>query len=121
MLSTTGTLDSELDQTDAVQVGLAPVNGLEQWEAHLTLSNHQTKTVVSQQRRNVLVVTRKNMNERIVRTRTKFVASAKSRDTLKRLALEVLVVPLVPPGRSQYLFNGGISRVDFTCNPIPPN
>ena len=38
-----------------------------------------------------------------------------------RLGLEVLVVPLVPPGRSQYLFNGGISGVDFTCNPIPSN
>ena len=38
-----------------------------------------------------------------------------------RLELERLVVPLVPPGRSQYLYNGGISSVDFTRNPIPPN
>ena len=37
-------------------------------------------------RKNVLVVTRKNTNERIVRTRTKFAASAKLRDTSKVLA-----------------------------------
>ena len=42
-------------------------------------------------------------------------------ETRARLELESLVVPLVPPGRSQYLYNGGISSVDFTCNPIPPN
>ena len=35
-----------------------------------------------------------------------------------RLGLEVFVVPT---GRSQYLYSGGVSRVDFTCNPIPPN
>ena len=41
--------------------------------------------------------------------------------TRARLGLESLVVPLVPPGQRQYLYNGGISSVDFTCNSIPPN
>ena len=41
--------------------------------------------------------------------------------TRARLELESLVVPLVPPGRSQYLYNGGISSVNLTCNPIPLN
>ena len=35
------------------------------------------------------------------------------REARARLELESLVISLVPPGRSQYLYNGGISRVDF--------